>query len=137
MLQIGDTYSDFVVFRQKDVKTFARLTGDYNPIHFENQENIFNTLTRPVVHGMYAASAFSGVLGTVFPGKGSIALYRELTFIRPVFVGESYAMIFKIVEIDYSKSLGVIKSTLKNEKGQICIQGVSKIKNVFAFSQQQ
>jgi acyl dehydratase len=136
MLQIGDTYSDFVVFRQEDVETFARLTGDYNPIHFENQENICNAFPRPVVHGMFAASAFSGVLGTVFPGKGSIVLYREIIFTRPVFVVERYKMRFKIVGMDYSKSLGMIKSTLKNEKGQICIQAISRIKNVSAFSLQ-
>lgn len=137
MLQTGDTYSDFVVFHQEDVETFARITGDYNPIHFEEQENTNNISDRPVVHGMYAASAFSGVLGMIFPGRGSIALYREITFIRPVFVGQRYIMKFKIVEVNYSKSEGVIKSTLKNESGQICIQVKSRIKNVSAFSLQQ
>jgi len=133
MLKPGDTYTKEIVFRQEDVETFASITGDHNPIHTNVQYAANTSFKQPVVHGMFAASAFSGVLGMTFPGKGSIALYRELTFIRPVFVDQTYSMHFKIIEIDYQKHQGLIKSTLKNKKGQVCIKAISRILNKNAF----
>jgi acyl dehydratase len=89
---------------------------------------------KPLVHGMLAVSVFSGVMGMHFPGEGSIVSQREIRFIRPVFQGEKYVMHFKITEVDLSTHEGVIKSVLKNEKGQVCINGVSRIINAMAFS---
>jgi 3-hydroxybutyryl-CoA dehydratase len=134
MLHAGDTYQEQIVFRQEDVETFARITGDFNPVHFDDLQEEQATPNRPIVHGMYAASSFSGVLGMVFPGKGSIALHREITFVRPVFTGEPYTLHFKVSDVNYNTCTGVIKSVLKNEKGQICIQVTSRIRNSVAFS---
>jgi 3-hydroxybutyryl-CoA dehydratase len=133
LMHEGDTYSESVIFRQEDVGDFARITGDYNPVHFSDEEKTGGSFDRAVVHGMLAASAFGKVLGMVFPGKGSVVLYREITFIRPVFVGQLYTMNFKIAEIDHASTEGVIKASLKNEKGQICIKILSRIRNASAF----
>ena len=134
MLNEGDTYTDVVIFQQEDVEAFARITGDYNPVHFSDHDKTDGMSGRAVVHGMLAASAFGKVLGMVFPGKESVVLYREITFVRPVFVGLLYTMNFKITGIDHANSEGVIKSSLKNEKGQICIHILSRIRNTRAFS---
>lgn len=134
MLKKGDTYSKTIVFNQEDVDTFARITGDHNPIHTDAQYAASTSFGQPVVHGMFAASAFSGVLGMIFPGKGSIVTNRELTFVRPVVVDQEYTMHFKVLEINHNEHKGLIKSTLKNTKGQVCIIGFSTIINPFAFS---
>jgi acyl dehydratase len=134
LMNAGDTYSDVVIFQQEDVEAFARITGDYNPVHFSDQEKTSGTTDRAIVHGMLAASAFGKVLGMVFPGKGSVVLYREITFVRPVLVGQHYTMNFKITGIDHVNSEGVIKSSLKNDKGQICMNILSRIRNAPAFS---
>lgn len=133
MLRPGDIYSKEVIFMQEDVETFARITGDHNPIHTDSRYAAGTSFKKTIVHGMYAASAFSGVLGMDFPGKGSIAVHREISFIRPVFVDKLYTMHFRIIEINYEINQGIIKSTLKNDKGQVCIMGVSKIINTSAF----
>ena len=54
----------------------------------------------PVVHRMLAASMFGKVLGVKFPGEGTINLERSFIFVRPVFVGQTYTMTFKVKEID-------------------------------------
>lgn len=134
ILKPGDTYEKEIVFTSEDINTFARLTGDYNPIHFNADYASKTPFKKPVVHGMLAVSAFSGVMGMHFPGEGSIVLQRDINFIRPVFPGEKYVMQFKITAVDPSTHEGVIKTVLKNRKGQVCISGVSRIINARAFS---
>lgn len=134
MLRPGDKYISEIVFRKEDVETFARITGDYNPVHFDDQYASVHDLKQALVHGMLAASALSGVMGMTFPGKGSILMHRELTFIRPVYVGETYTMHLKVKEVDYASHRGLISTILKNHKNQICIKGYSRIKNIHAFS---
>jgi len=133
MLKKGDTYSKTIVFSQEDVETFARITGDRNPIHTDKEYAARSPFKTTVVHGMLAASSFSGVLGMSFPGEGSIVTNRELTFIRPIVIDEEYSMHFKVLEVNPGEHKGQIKSTLKNTKGQICIIGVSTIINQVAF----
>ena len=133
MLKSGDTYEKHIVFTQEDVHTFARLTGDYNPIHFDKDYAAKTPYKKTVVHGMLAASAFSGVMGMHFPGEGSIVLQRDIKFIRPVFPGEKYVMRFKLTDIDHATHELTIKTVLKNEKGQVCINGVSRILNTRAL----
>ena len=134
MLKKGDTYSKTIIFKQEDVETFARITGDHNPIHVDREYAAQSVFKKTVVHGMLAASSFSGVLGVAFPGKGSIVTHRALTFVRPVFVDEEYSMHFKILEVNYTNYQGLIKTTMKNPKGQICITMISKILNPVAFA---
>lgn len=132
-LCIGDAYEDRVTFSQEDVILFSQITGDTNPIHIDQEFASKSVFGRLVVHGMYAGCSFSRVLGTIFPGKGSINLYREFTFIRPVFVNEEYTMFFKIVGIDTSNHIGTLKCRLKNKEGKICIDCLTRLKNEERF----
>lgn len=133
MLKEGDTYSETVSFTQANVETFARITGDFNPLHIDNEYAAKTHYKRPIVHGMYAASTFSRVLGNVFPGVGSIALHREQTYIRPVYVNEEYTMHFKVIEVDSKKMTGKIRCIMKNPEGKTCITGVATLKNPLRF----
>ncbi len=135
MMKPGDVYTTGVVFCQEDVDAFARLTGDYNLVHTDDQYAVELGFKKRIVHGMFAASPFSKVLGGVFPGKGSVVLYRELHFIRPVYVDLPYHVHMRLVDVDYTKNEGLIKSILKNEKGQICVMSMSRVKNLSVFSE--
>ena len=134
MLKPGDVYTTEVVFKQEDVDDFARITGDYNLVHTDDQYAVKLGFRQRIVHGMYAASPFSRILGMSFPGKGSVVMYRELQFVRPVYVNVRYNVQMRLVEVDYSTHEGFIKSVLKNEKGQICVKGMSRVKNIEMFS---
>ena len=123
-MKAGDVYSEAIVFRQEDVQVFAEITGDTNPIHINEEYAASSAYGRTLVHGMYAASCFSRVLGTKFPGEGTVTISRTFTFVRPVFVGETYTMTFKVLEIDPTEGQVSIKCVLKNAAGRICITGV-------------
>jgi 3-hydroxybutyryl-CoA dehydratase len=73
-LEVGKTYEMKITITEQMVENFARATGDYNPIHMDEgyaRGTIFKTR---VVHGMLHAGLISGIVGTHFPGPGTIYL---------------------------------------------------------------
>lgn len=87
------------VFTQKDVASFAALSGDCNPIHLDPEYAKITIFKQPVVHGMLVSSMFSAVLAQKLPGMGSIYLEQELKFVKPVYLDAEVAATVEVVNI--------------------------------------
>ncbi len=133
MVKIGDSFSHNLVYKQEDVNTFAKITGDNNPIHW-NAEYAANTpFGKPIVHGFFSASVFSMVFGTKFPGEGTVYMYQDMKFLAPVFVEQPYTAKFEVLEVNTEKHVGIIKCTLEDAHGKLVIEGTAKLKNNIQF----
>lgn len=130
MLQIGDSYQENVTFTQEMEQKFIDITGDDNPIHTDaNAALSRGGYPSPVVHGMLAASMFGKVLGVTFPGEGTINLERSFVFVRPVFVGQTYSMTFKVKEIDTESHTAILRCRMKDKDGKLCVDCTTKVRN--------
>lgn len=133
MIKQGDKYTHEVSFTQADVVKFAEITGDFNPIHIDEEYAAKTIFKKPIVHGFLSAAVFSKVFGTLFPGEGTIYLSQEMKFMAPVFVNVNYEAQFEVLDVNVEKHLGVINCTLLNPDGVACIVGVAKLKNNAQF----
>lgn len=133
MLKIGDSTEEKIKFTKQEVVDFVNLIGDPNPVHLDEEYAKNSYFKRLAVQGMHAGSSFSRVIGAYFPGEGSINMYREFTFIRPVFIDEEYTMAFKIIDVNKETNIGTIRCKLINPQGKICIDCTTKIKNTIQF----
>ncbi|MCE7058448.1 MaoC family dehydratase [Dyadobacter sp. CY343] len=97
---------------QEEVQRFADLTGDNNPIHLDAEYAATTNFKRPIIHGMLGATVFTKVLGTQFPGFGSIYVKQTLEFLRPMFVDTEYKAVFKIQSINAEKHLAEISTEI-------------------------
>lgn len=97
-LQVGDSFTWSRTIPMDDVRTFAEVTGDDNPIHIDEEAGRASRFGQPVVHGVYVLGLASKVLGRDFPGAGSIAVSIEAKFLRPVPVGETVTIEVKVAE---------------------------------------
>jgi len=128
MLAIDQTYEHEFKFSQDDVVAFSRLTGDNNPIHLDEDYAANSPFKKPIIHGMLGASVFSKVLGTLFPGKGTIYLSQELEFKRPMFVDIEYKAHFKVKEIFSDKNRAVIQTSVADiTTGKETIAGEARV----------
>lgn len=93
---------------EKEVNDFAAITGDYNDVHVCEEKAKESIFGGRIVHGMLLASYISTVLGTQFPGKGTIYLQQNLKFINPVRIGDSIKVIVEIVDI-VNKQKGILR----------------------------
>jgi acyl dehydratase len=97
-LTVGDSFTDTRTITADDVRTFAAVTGDDNPIHLDEAAAAASRFGRPVVHGVFLLGMASKVLGRDFPGDGSIAVSLEARFLRPVPVGETVRLEVQVAE---------------------------------------
>ena len=97
-IQIGDSYSYDRVLTMDDVRTFADITGDDNPIHVDEEFAATTRFGKPVVHGVLLLGIISKVLGRDFPGHGSVAVSLSCRFLRPVPVGTEITVEIKVAE---------------------------------------
>ena len=87
-IAVGDSASLTRTLMPEDVKLFAILTGDFNPAVVDPQYSQSGVFREVIAHGMWCGSLISTVLGTQFPGPGTILVDQTLHFARPVTIGD-------------------------------------------------
>lgn len=131
---MDQTYELIFRFSQEDVEAFAKLTGDDNPLHLDAEFAATTTFKRPIMHGMLAASVFTRVLGTIFPGHGSIYLGQTLEFLRPMYVDTDYKATFKITEVNQKKHSAKVETHIyTTDRNKITLKGEATIMNTEIF----
>ena len=133
-LEVGDNYTHEVSFTQDEVIKFAALTQDTNPIHLDETYAAGTVFKKPIVHGYLSGAVFSKVFGTIFPGIGTIYLYQEMKFKRPVYTGEQYTATFEITAVIKEKNKGDIYCRLLNAENKVCIEGQATVMHPDRFS---
>ena len=123
---IGYTIVDSRVIYEKDVMDFARLSGDYNPIHVDELFASKSIFKKRVAHGMYIASFFSKILGDKNIGYSGIYLNQNLIFLNPVYINDTVIVSTELTKINNIKSIMTFKTSCKvNEK--IVVSGTAEI----------
>src|ERR1700750_1102445 len=85
--KVGDSAELTKTIEQADIDAFARVTGDHNPVHVDEEFAKSTRFGRRIAHGMLTASLISAVLANKLPGEGSVYLGQTLQFVAPVFAG--------------------------------------------------
>ena len=123
-IRVHDEYSETLKISQKEVLAFAELTGDDNPIHIDKEYALKKGFNTNIVHGILSAGVFSRILGTKFPGYGSIYTYQDLKFIRPVYVDQKFTVNLKVISKSDNKY--VISTQIHTQEG-IALNGTANI----------
>lgn len=97
-LEVGQSYSVDREITAEDVRAFADITGDDNPLHVDPEYAANTRFKKPIVHGVFLAGIISKVLGRDFPGNGSVAVSITCKFLRPVPVGSTVTAEVKVAE---------------------------------------
>lgn len=97
-LQVGDTYSFTRVITAEDVRAFADLSGDDNPLHVDADYAAGTRFGTRIVHGVFLMAIVSKVLGRDFPGPGCVAVSMNVRFLRPVPVDSEIRVEVRVAE---------------------------------------
>lgn len=88
-LRIGDTASFTKQITDRDVFEFAFASGDFNPLHIDDEYAKRTVFGRRIAHGILTAGVISSVLGRELPGLGTIFLELCIRFVKPVYLGDT------------------------------------------------
>lgn len=85
-MTVGDSASITRVFTDEDVRLYADLSTDHNPVHLDAEFAASTQFGQRIVHGMLVGSLFSALLGEHLPGNGTIYMSQNLQFKAPVYL---------------------------------------------------
>lgn len=122
-IRVGDKAHYAKTISEQDVTDFARITGDVNPVHVDEEFARRSLFGRRIAHGFLSGSLFSTVLGTRFPGPGTIYLRQEMEFVKPVFIGDTITAECEVIEKKDDKKILTFRTTLRNQQGETVLAG--------------
>jgi len=129
-IKIGDSDSITKTISESDIYLFAGITGDFNPIHVNEEFGRNSMFGSRIAHGMMVAGFISTVLGTKLPGVNTIYLGQELSFKAPVRIGDTVTATCEVIEKRDAKKIIVLKTTVSDSKGNTVIEGKATIMKV-------
>ncbi len=122
-LKVGDTASLTKTITDADIRAFAELSGDDNPIHLDDEFAATTRFGRRIAHGMLAASMISTVLGTKLPGIGTVYLSQNSQFMAPVYPGDTVTARVTVVKIRADRPIVTLETICENQNGEVLIKG--------------
>ena len=125
--KIGDQAELSKTITAEDVRAFADLSMDHNPIHIDEKFAATTKFKAPIAHGLYVSSFISAVLANHLPGGGSIYVEQNLKFKAPVFMGDTITAKVKIIEFPRPGYMR-LETTCVNQNGVAVIDGNALIK---------
>jgi phosphate acetyltransferase len=126
-LQIGQSARLLRTLTHQDIQAFAAVSGDTNPAHL-NAEYANETLFHGVIaHGMWSGALISALLGTQFPGTGTIYLDQALHFSRPVRIGDTLTVCATVMSKDDHKKVVELACEATNQKGEKVVSGIARV----------
>ncbi len=100
-LQVGDSFTISRIFTDEEIDLFARISRDYNPVHFDPRFAEAQNFKAPICHGLLTASLVTEIGGQI----GWLASGMNFRFKKPVYPGETITCQWVITEIDqYSRA---------------------------------
>ena len=121
--KVGDAAEISKTINDEDVRAFAELTGDRNPVHLDEEYAAATRFGRRIAHGMLGASLISTVLAGELPGAGSVYLSQTLRFTAPVFLGDTVTARVTVKHVREDKPVVTLDTVCTNQRGERVVEG--------------
>ena len=125
--QEGDGFRWERFISAEDVKRFAEVVGDLNPIHLDAEFAETSFFKKRIVHGAFLGGLISKVLGMDFPGQGTVYISQNSVFKRPVYVDTKVTVEVKITQVIAETRRLVLDTNVLNDQGEPCMTGSATI----------
>jgi len=122
-LQVGQAAEMAKTVTAADIALFARVTGDFNPVHVDAVAAAQSRFGERIAHGMLSAGFISAVIAMRLPGPGSIYLSQTLRFTKPVRIGDTVTTRVEVVEVVAPKRRLRLATVCRNQNGETVVEG--------------
>ncbi|MEZ9421298.1 MaoC family dehydratase [Vibrio breoganii] len=102
-LEVGMSASYSQTISEADIKQFAGVSGDRNPVHLDELYAEKSRFKKRIAHGMISSSFFSALFGTKLPGEGCVYVAQSLKFRKPVYIDDTVTATVVVDKIDLKK----------------------------------
>jgi acyl dehydratase len=107
----------------EDVELYAQITGDRNPLHFDEAFAARTKAGRLIVHGGLTTGLFNALVAMELPGPGSVFLHQEWEYPAPAFVGDTVTAEAEVIEARADKPITRLRCVARREDGTVVLRG--------------
>ncbi len=125
-LNIGDDATFEKTLTEKELVLFAAVSGDVNPLHLDAEFAKTTLFGEQIAHGMWSGSLISAALATTLPGPGTIYMGQELSFRRPVKLGDTLTVKLTVKE-KKEKNVVILDCLVTNQKDEKVVLGTATV----------
>ena len=124
---VGDGFKFERLISSEDVRKFAEIVGDLNPVHLDAEFAETSFFKKRIVHGAFLDGLISKVLGMDFPGQGTIYVSQNSVFKRPVYVDTTVTVEVRVTQVITEKRRLVLETNVLNAEGKVCVSGTATV----------
>lgn len=128
MYKLGERASIKNKINEDMMEQFSKLSGDKNPIHFDEEYAKTTIFKKRIAPGILVSSFISAVIANKLPGKGSIYLEQDLKFKKPVYINDIITTEVEIIKINIEKNIVTLNTKCINQDNIIVIDGYALVK---------
>ena len=122
-LIVGQKAFRSITLTAEHVKTFAELTGDYNPLHFDAEFTSRTKFEKLVVQGGLTTGLLHALVAMDLPGPGTVFLSQNWKFTSPVFIGDTITAEAEVLSVHATKPVTQLKMTVRRQDGETVLEG--------------
>lgn len=120
---VGDSFSKSRLVTDELVRAFADVSGDYNPIHLDDEFAKTTRFGRRIAHGMLSGAFISAVLGYELTERKIIYLSQTMKFTAPVYIGDTVTTTSTVKEMREDKGIVTMETICTNQDGDTLVKG--------------
>ena len=126
-LKVGDEFSKSREVTDELVRRFADVSGDYNPIHLDEEFAKTTRFGRRIAHGMLSGAFISAVLGYEFKERRIVYLSQTMKFTAPVYIGDTVTATATVKNIRTDKNIVSLETVCRNQNGEVVVSGEAAV----------
>lgn len=120
---VGQTARRSLTLTEAHVQTFAELTGDYNPLHFDADFASRTRFRSRVVQGGLTTGLLHALVAMELPGPGSVFLSQQWKFTAPVYIGDTITAEAEVVSVHATKPVTQLRVKVTRQTGETALEG--------------
>jgi 3-hydroxybutyryl-CoA dehydratase len=125
-LTVGQSASREHTVTDADIRAFADVSGDHNPVHLDEDFAQTTAFKGRIAHGMLSGAYISALIASELPGPGAIYISQSLSFKRPVRIGDTLVTTVTVTGLDEAKARAALK-TVCTVGGKVVVEGEALI----------
>jgi acyl dehydratase len=125
--ELGQTASRTRLVEARDIERFTELTGDRNPLHYDEEAAGRSRFGGLIVQGGVTSGLLNAVVAEDLPGPGSVFLHVDWSFEAPVRPGDEITAEVEVLEAREDKPITRLRTTVRNQEGTVVLDGTALV----------
>ena len=122
-LTVGQKATRSMTVTTDHVKSYAAITGDYNPLHFDESFVARTKFGRLVAQGGITTGVLHALVAMDMPGPGTVFLSQNWKFTAPVFIGDTITAEAEVLSVHATKPVCQLRIVIRRDEGEVVLEG--------------